>query len=384
MLGTALVCLAILARPPGLAQLFNLVPVLRDSVSFHSRVSLLLNFTLAYAAACTWERWQRGEVRARRTVLLAAALTAVIVWAYLAHSGPDPDAFAWLRYGSLTVQLTALTAASLLLAGRFSARRGWGLALVVAAELMAFHAPAHPPVSAHLYYPETPPITFLRQRLDPWHRMTGLGTVLRPNFASVYGFADPRSSNPAKPAAYAEAIQRINRLPRQVTDDFVSPDDPLYARLGVRFLMTEPGTQLPQPYQLVRRRRRAWIYENRAAPALLFLPDSATLEPGTMKPDWMQARVRLSERRMLASSVYQDGNWKLLIDGKNHPSTLADGPFLAAWLPPGEARIDLVYRPGSFAAGLALAALGLAAGIVLWVPPPHAACRSQTQSQPST
>ncbi len=390
MLGTALVCLVVLARPPGLAQLFDLLPVLRQSLSFHSRVSLLFAFAMAYLAACTWERWRRGEARLVRIAAIAgiaAALAAVIVWGYLAHPGPDPAAFARLRWGSLALQLAALAAAVLLMAGRSSMRKAWGLAAVVAAELLVFHAPAHPPVTADLYYPETPPIAFLRRRLDPWHRMAGLGPALRPNVASVYGFADPRSSNPAKPAAYVEATRRINVFPSRATDGFAAPEDPLYGRLGVRFLMTPPDTHLGKPYRLVFNRRRAWIYQNRTARPLLFLSgSSSSLELGAIRPDWLRVRARLTERRLLASSVYQDGNWKLLVDGRRQPTIVpgaADGPFVAAWLPPGAAAIDLLYRPGSFAAGLAVAALALAAAAVLWVPPPQTAGRSQTRSQRS-
>jgi hypothetical protein len=386
MLGAALTCLVILARPPGLARLFSLLPILRESLSFHGRISLLLGFTAAYAAACTWERWHRGEIRWRRSVLLGATLAAFIVWAYVAHPGPDPAALARLRYGSLALQLAVLSAALLLLARPSSPLREEGLVLVVAAELLAFHAPANPAVTADLFYPETPPIAFLRQRLDPWHRMAGLGPALRPNIASVYGLADARSSNPAKPAAYVEATRRINRFPGRPTDGFIAPEDPLYGRLGVRFLITEPGKPVGKPYRRVFHRRRAWIYQNPEARALLFLPAesaSSTLSLGSVRPDWLQARASLAERSLLASSVLQDGNWKLLVDGERRPTTRADGPFLAAWLPPGEARIDLLYRPASFAAGLLIAALALAAAAVLWVPPPQVSRRSQTRSQPS-
>jgi hypothetical protein len=266
----------------------------------------------------------------------------------------------------------------------------------------------------------TPPIAFLEKRLDPWHRVAGLGPMLRPNFGSVYGFADPRSSNPAKPAAYLEAISRINRFPGRATDGFIAPEDPLYGLLGARFLMTTPRQWLPPPYRLVSRRGGAWVHQNRQALPLLFLPASATacpgpgwsactagvrdfgeqavlralpdprpwaaadpassLELGEIRPDWLRARALLTEPRLLASSVYQDGNWKLLLDGKPWPATVANGPFVASWLPAGDAGIDLLYRPASFALGLAVAALGLAAGAALWVPPPQTRERSQAHS----
>jgi hypothetical protein len=413
MWGATLACLVILARPPGLPWLFSVVPVIRESLSFHSRVSVLLDFTIAYTAACAWERWRQGEIRVRPNVLAGAALAALIAWAYLAHPGPAPGVLAGLRYGSLALQLASLAAAVLLQAGRFSSWRAWGLAAVVAVELLFFHAPANPPVTADLYYPQTPPIAFLHKRLDPWHRMAGLGPALRPNFASVYGFADPRSSNPAKPAAYVEATRRINAFPDRATDGFTAPEDPLYGLLGVRFLMTPPRQWLPAPYRLVSRRGGVWIHQNRRAQPFLFLPASAmaccmadvrdfgeqavlrelphprwaaadppasSLDLGEIRPAWLRARARLTEPRLLASSVYQDGNWKLLIGGKPSPTTLANGPFVAAWIPAGDAGIDLLYRPGSFVLGLAVAALGLAAGAVLWVPPPQTADRSQTHS----
>jgi hypothetical protein len=49
---------------------------------------------------------------------------------------------------------------------------------------------------------------------------------------------------------------------------------------------------------------------------------------------------------------------------------LVDGPLVGAWLPAGEQRVDLLYRPGSFVAGLLLAALALAAAAAWWVPVP--------------
>jgi hypothetical protein len=391
---TALVSLLVVARPPGLARIFTLVPVLRQSLNFHSRISLLLVFALVYLAACTWERWRQGELRWQRNAPLGAAVAVLIVWAYLAHPGPQPVAFAWLRYGSLALQLVALGAAFALTAGRFSTVRAWALTFVVAAELTTFHAPAHPPLAPDLYYPETPSTTFLRERLGPWYRFAGMGPVLRPNLASVYGFADARSSNPAKPAAYVEATRRINLFPRRATDGFVSPEHPLYGRLAVRFVMTTPEARLPKPYRVIFQGRQVRIYQNRAARPILFLPGASgswtaaeprdsTLKRGTVRPAWIRGRVLLSEPRLLSSSVYQDGNWKLLLGGKRHPTFVIDGAFVAAWLPAGRDSLDLLYRPGSFAIGLSLAALALAAAAALWVPPPQAAGRSQTRSQRS-
>ena len=379
MLGTALIALLVVARPPGVVQVLEILPVLRHSVTFHSRVALLLDFAVAYVAACALERWRLGEMRLRALLPAALALAALIGWAYAAN--PGPESLAWLRWESLALQIAALAFTVLLLRRPASALRSWGIAALVAAELIAFHAPAHPPVPAGLYYPVTPPVAFVRERLDPWYRVCGLGPVLRPNFASVYGLADPRSSNPAKPAAYQEAIRPIDRFPERATDGFVAPYNPLYSLLGVRFLITLPGTRLQRPYRLVFRQGDAWVWANRRALPRIFLPDSddSTLDLGEIRPAELHARAHLTGPRLLASSVYQDGNWKLVAGGVRLPTTLANGPFVAARLPAGDTDLALLYRPGSFLAGLAVAALALVAGAAFWAAP-QTVRRSQARS----
>ena len=79
----------------------------------------------------------------------------------------------------------------------------------------------------------------------------------------------------------------------------------------------------------------------------------------------LTTRGHLAEERLLASSVYQDGSWSLLLDGGLHPTLVADGPFVAAWLSVGDHRADLVYRAPGFLPGLALEALALT-GLAAW------------------
>jgi hypothetical protein len=402
MMAAAAVALVVLARPPGLDQLLNALPVLRSSLTFHHRILLTLVFCLTYLAACTWERW--NEIPSARKIAVPVLLGALIAWAYLAHPSPDPGALEGLRRASLAVQLGVLVLAS------FFPRRGWLLAGVIGAELLFFHVPANPAVPAGLFYPETPPVAFVRQRLNPWLRMAGLGPALRANIPSVYGLADPRSSNPAKPAAYVEAVSRINLTPGRATDGFGEPLDPLYQLLGVRYLMTPPDSPLPGPWKLVLRDPAGWVWERPRSLPRIFLPHTAlacpdgvpwsdctkpirnyrreaalrTAEPWSaanpraaqldllaFRPAWLRARARLTERRLLASSVYQDGGWHVLRDGEPQPPILANGPFVAAWLPAGNAAgtdVDVIYRPKGFLTGMLLAALALATE-ALWVTP---------------
>ena len=266
---------------------------------------------------------------------------------------------------------------------------------------------------ARLYYPQVPPLRFLREHLAPGERIAGLGPALQPNVATMYGFADARSSNPVRPAAVLEVIARINRGESQAADVFTAPDDPLYDLLGVRFLIAAPWERLPPPWRPVFKRRHGWVWERPRPLPRLFLPAAAgpcaapawsactagvadfaalaavrepapwaaadpaasTLTLVRLEPARLRADALVVERRLLASSIYQDGGWSLLAGRRRLPTTEANGPFLAAWLPPGAyaggSGLELVYRPPGFLAGLLLAALALAAGLAAWTPPPQ-------------
>jgi hypothetical protein len=202
-------------------------------------------------------------------------------------------------------------------------------------------------------------------------------------------------------------IRRINRAASPATDGFQSPDDPLYDLLGVRFVLTAPRTFLPRPLRLSSRRGGAWVYRRQGALPLLFLPssteicaggtlwsaciagvtrfaDRAVLREGgpwaattpsdleliQVRPAQVRAKAALTEARLLASSIYQDGGWSLLLDGTRQPTITANGPFVAAWLPSGTAAVDLIYRPPGFLPGMALAAMALAIAALCWVPRP--------------
>lgn len=414
-IGTALLALLVVARPAFLPPLLDALPILRQSLGYHARIASLLCFAVVYLAACTWKRWRRGEVSRARVLAGTAILGAILLAAYLATPAPQGVAgeLLQLRWTSLAVQLASLAGAAGILLLRPATGTGsaparsraigtWAtaaMALAIAAEPILFQRTTSPSAPRSLYYPPTATTEFLRRQLDPWHRMAGLGAALRPSFASVYGLADARSSNPTKLASVRDYLRPINRFPDRPTDGFFDPLNPLYARIGVRLLVTAPRDRLPPPYRLAFRSPEAWVYRNPEALPLLFLrPDQgadaagSTLKLGNAAPARLTARALLAEPRILESGVVQEGNWQLLRNGMPWgtkstpdapPSPAEKGPFLAATLPAGDSELELLYRPASFVAGLGLAALAVAAGAALWVRPPQAARRSQTAIQRS-
>lgn len=416
------VSLVAIARPAFFVRLVEHLPLFDRSASFHHRLLLVLVFAVAYLGAATWERWQRGEGRSPALILaVALALGLGVAWAYAAHPHPSaPGTMAALRTASLTAQLSALAVAAVLfIAVRRPARKRWAMAamaVLVAGELFVFHAPANPPMPRRLYFPTTPAIAFLQEHLSG-DRMIAEQRVFLPNLPALYGLADIRGYDPMRPAAHF----RLTRVPLggagENLEHLARPGAALYDLLGVRYVLEPPKVRLGRPLVRVFRNYTGWIYERPRALPRLFLPaaaeevapgrwfdrlgkiadfDALTLvdrrggasSPAGPKPwhataprgstfeitlagrDRFGARAGLLEPRLLATSLYQDGGWRLLVGGRPAPTFLTNGPFVGAWLPAGEERVDLLYRPPGFLAGCLLAACALALAVARWVPPP--------------
>ena len=420
MAGLGLLCLVVMFRPPGFVALTIHLPLLDKSPSFHSRVLMVLSFCFAYLAACTWERWRRHDLPRLRVGAVAAALAALVLWAYLAHPSPeDPGELAALRYSSLAAQLIGVGFGAVLLLRRGPRPRWalWAVAGLLAAELLAFYRPANPPVPRSHFYPQSPPLSFIQEKIasDPdGFRMLGLHSALPPEFATVYGLADPRVPGPSQAADVHDLLDPL-RGPRGGFL-FTEADHPLLDLLGVRYVLAEDRWSFGPPLAAVFEDPNGVAWERPWALRRLFLPAAAeiasparpwrewtaanqdfaaralTLGTSGHENDWQAAspaastlvlerlsearivaRVDLAEERFMASSVYQDGGWRLLVDGAAHPTTLANGPLVAAWLPAGRHRVDLVYRPPGFLPGAALAGLAAAVLLAVAAAPPRAA-----------
>jgi hypothetical protein len=160
------------------------------------------------------------------------------------------------------------------------------------------------------------------------------------------------------------------------------PEDPLYDRLGVRWVLAEPGAELPSPLRVVMRDGAASVWERPGVRPIVRLADSAQdgAVPsgaqlrilGTADTQW-SAEFTAPEPQRLETALYQDGGWRLLLDGVRRPTEAARAgstarqPFVAAGLPRGEHRLELMYRPPGLLLGGLLAALGCSAllGVLL-------------------
>jgi hypothetical protein len=392
MLAVLGVCLLQLADP---AWLHALLAAAAPGLAGSRRCLLLVAFSLAYLAACTWERHRRGELRRAPLLVVSAALGALLAWAYLAHPFPgDPGRLAVLRFGWLRWQVRFLLAATVLLAlpggarvarhreGRapraLAAAVAGGLALVVGAELLLAHLPANPPMPRRLALPRPAPLVLLTSEAGG-ARVAALGRALPPNLASLYDLTDARVYNPMAPAAYLALLAPITTAWWGEMPELGATGDFLYRRLGVRYLLVAPGERLPAPWVLRLADPSGWVYRRINAWPRLY-----TARAGVGRPlpggllgisfgdDEVAARAKVANQATeLAGSIYQDGGWRLLLDGRRAPPPpsrqLLDAPLAGA---AGELRVDLLYRPRGFVAGMIAAALACAAAIACWAPGP--------------
>jgi hypothetical protein len=371
-LGIAAVCLVLIA------------PLFPGNAPSH-RLLLPLSLCVAYLGACTLERFQLGEVRRAPLLIVAVGLGLILVWGYLAHPDPaDPARLAIFRFGWLRWQLRFLALAVLLLAASVSWRRGRslavaGIAAAVAAELLLLHGSANPPMPHRLALPVNGPLDFLQKQLGkspprgPGFRMAALGEDLPPNLAALYGLTDARIYNPMAPRAYVERMAPILAGWQGESPLLGAPGHPLYGRLGVRYLLAAPDARLPPPLERVFADADGSVWRQPGARTRLFIdddaPDGRVVIP-RFEDAWITADARLRRGQRLGSILYQDGGWRLLMNGRARPSEV-DGGLLSARLPAGRYRLDILYRPAGFLWGCALAALGLAAGAALLMPAPR-------------
>ncbi|HEV8582608.1 MAG TPA: hypothetical protein VGX68_26370 [Thermoanaerobaculia bacterium] len=434
------VSLAVSVRIPGVPWLLSELPVLNQSASIHRRLLLVVAFSLAYSAACSVERWRRGEGPGRGGIAAAATvLLGLITWGYL--SSPDVKQLLPPRWFWMALQLATVAGTALLFfrspsspgevgrggegfggLARREAKSLWMLTALVAIELLILHRQANPSLPRKEFYPTTPAVAFLQQHADGF-RIAGLGDRLLPNAAAVYGLADIRISNPFKPSAYVQAVAPISVSARSTEHRLVKTEHPLLQFLGVRYVIAPPKLRPVSGWHAVFREPEGRIFERTKVLPRLFLPAStevpggrpwthwlaanldfaartlvlpsldhsaawtatrpaqSTLEILSIEPARLAARARLAEGRLLASSIYQDGGWTLLLDGRPSPTVLANGSFLAAWLPAGDHRLNFLYRAPALMPGLALMALAIT-GLVLSTLAPPGSKRREVEAKP--
>jgi hypothetical protein len=185
------------------------------------------------------------------------------------------------------------------------------------------------------------------------------------------------------PWDYVRATAPITTAWRGEVPEFGNPADPLYLRLGVRYLLTAPELGCPATTVVAFHDASAWVCALPGSRPALFLapsPPDGGVRVTAFGPDRISAWVGAppgAGSSVLASTIYQDGGWRPVVDGLPRPPARALGLFAAARIPGRLAdgrtvrQVELIYRPDGHLAGCLAAALALALAAACWCPPPR-------------
>jgi len=377
----AMTLFALLAayQAPGVRHVLLALPVIDKSLTHYLKLGL--DFGLAILAARGVDAWLAGS--GRRTVLATAAGVLILVglcWALFrgdwAEAGLLPAEAAWTGL----VALIALALSASLWLSPSRRRHLWPVLLTLLIADLAFaHAWSNPGLSAAALYPETGAVRFLRHRAGALERIAGTGAVLHPNAAMVYRLYDVRGDTPVKLHDYQKAYA-----------SFAAPDPVFYQpirrwgspwlnRLGVRWVVTDPGAEAPRPdgspdgaarWRLAYdgTDARVWRRPGRMPVVRWRGPTddrnaTRSLEVLDRSPGHWMIRWQTPTPATVVIAEAWDPGWRARVDDRPVPVEAIRGVLLGVALGTAgsSGRLELSYRPEGLGPGLGLSLLGLLA-----------------------
>ncbi|HYM61889.1 MAG TPA: YfhO family protein [Thermoanaerobaculia bacterium] len=383
-----------------LAGLLDRVPPF--SFTANDKLRFVSCFFAAVVAAKLLDRLR--EERRWPLALISAALIGIGWHVYRKqHALLHPSDLAGIA--AVTVFIVAFIA----LRGRVDARKFAILAAAVTAvELFAFGASFNALVDGRLFRPRLPVIDESQRRGagEPF-RITGYDWAFVPNASGQYGMEDIRGSDPMSLASYSSFLDLIGvRDPATDLTRVVDVGHPIIDFLNVRFLIADPDAtaetfrQSRGPnWQLVYRGADATLFENHHLMARFFTPrlvaashreglseqlrtvsdfrevaivdgwrgpdriPQATIAASEISPVRWSLNVRAPGPSLVVSSQPYAPGWSAVVNGTETPLHRVNGAFIGFAVPAGDAHVELRYRPVAFYGSLLLAivALGLLA-----------------------
>lgn len=410
-LGLAVGCALVVYGVPPFSYVLKLLPVLHDIN--HTRLLLLVSFSLAVLAGLGWDAVVQLDSRRRMFWVAGGFLVvglAVLIWAWLKME-PQFSTFE-AAYRSFLLQNVFVLLGGLvfIVALVVWPKRwfAWAAFLVWAAiDLLWFGTGYNPAISRDRYYPSTPAIQWLRQ--DPSaFRIMGIGHVLPPNTANVFGLYDVRGYDFTTVRRYEELISGSG-------GNFLffnsAPTFPLsFPLLNAKYVLSEKPLPLnPQVFEpvyaneisiyrykaCVDRASVVFDYQVEKDPkAVLDRVRSLNFDPTKVllletEPELARegqsvgvtnAAVQITGYRadevQLTASLPKPGflllldtyfpGWKATVNGRETSIYRADYNFRAVALPAGNSTVRFVYEPMSVRVGGVLAGVMLMGLVVVW------------------
>jgi hypothetical protein len=369
-------------------------------------------------AALELDRWLLdAESAPWKAVLAVSGAAGVLALLALdTHSryylavGP-PAGFAAQR-SALGLTLWCLAAlavsAAIVLAKSAAVRRvvPYLLVLVTGTELTIQAARQYRVGRAGDVFPKTPLSGFLRDRPGTF-RIAGEGWEFFPQRNVFAGVEDVRTHDPVERRDYVQFLDATcGYPPAQYFKHIVNINAPALDFLNVRYMVSFPGRGSSDKWRPAYSGVDGTVLENRDVLPRVFAPRRVAGVPGTPPQGWVETAIwpfrdvlpkmaRLADFRekafvlgeptgerengeaeitdydestnrasfrsraarptLLVASLVQDGGWRAHDEtGRRLPTSLADGPFLAATVPAGDHRIVFQYAPPGWRLGIAI------------------------------
>jgi len=214
-------------------------------------------------------------------------------------------------------------------------------------------------------------------------RILPLHTFLPPNRATPLGLDDVRGYDALAPAGWRRQRAALGRFaPTPTVSDAIAPWDLRPGGAGldfwnVKYLCLHP--QFPFGASTLNERLGLDLEEVYAGPDGRLLLNHRVLprvrlegsggDVTILKHDptrWTIGVSAASAGRLVVANPYFPG-WNAYVDGLEAPLRANPGDPIMIAIPPGAHRVDLAYRPRSFRAGLAIAALSALALAVVFL-----------------
>jgi len=313
------------------------------SMALNARLRLPFSFFLAVQAAALIHYKERLAVA-------VCGAAAVLAYVMLRTHFPDP--------GERQFALLALIPSAVVLVALLTKKPAI-IAFAVYVELFATSAAWNPVQRGTELYPRTPFVDALLQlNAKQPGRIAGIGAPLFPNANAVFGLADVRVHDPMASAAYLRLLRGTRDWdPKAYYEAWHDPDSPLLDVLGVRWILTPPGTELPR-YRLVYDGHDGRIFENEGGGRL------ARQAAGTAAPLY-EMDVSASRETLVNSRIAYWPGWRVTYNGRALEPRRVQGAFLGFVVPAGSGVVRLRYVPLSFWGGLALSLLTIGGLVII-------------------
>ena len=248
-----------------------------------------------------------------------------------------------------------------------------GLAVValVAAELLRAARGVHGHSAPRDLALTTPLLEKLAADREPF-RVLPLHTFLPPDSASAVGLDDVRGYDALSPAPWRPQLEAMGRVERAPTQDQIiepwrlTPGGRALDFWNVKYLLLHPqfafgaaemssrlGLDLEEVYSGPDGR----ILRNRRAMSRARLSDTGDVGVVRRTPGAWTIHASTEKGATLTVADPMFPGWHARVDGREAPLRAAPGEAMAVVLPGGAHDVELVYQPGSFGWGLAVAAL---------------------------